>query len=149
MQSVGGKSREGLITIHYCLIWEYWVPFPSPLTTRRDYGGSILTLLHTGWPPLSELESESLYGWQSVSQSVSQSVCLGVEPTLWTFDQILLPFQVFGSGICCPVPVGRPFWREAGSVVLSHSLVICLSVHLLFTFLSFTPLPYIYTIQYI
>jgi hypothetical protein len=26
----------------------------------------------------------------------SQSVCLGVEPTLWTFDQILLPFQVFG-----------------------------------------------------
>jgi hypothetical protein len=29
-------------------------------------------------------ESESLYGWQSVSQSV----CLGVEPTLWTFDQI-------------------------------------------------------------
>jgi hypothetical protein len=24
------------------------VPFPSPLTTRRDYGGSILTRLHTG-----------------------------------------------------------------------------------------------------
>jgi hypothetical protein len=37
------------------------------------------------------------------SQSVSQSVCLGVEPTLWTFDQILLPFQEFGSGICCPI----------------------------------------------
>jgi hypothetical protein len=37
------------------------------------------------------------------SQTVSQSVCLGVEPTLWTFDQILLPFQEFGSGICCPV----------------------------------------------
>jgi hypothetical protein len=26
------------------------VPFPSPLTTRRDYGGSILTRLHTGIP---------------------------------------------------------------------------------------------------
>jgi hypothetical protein len=26
----------------------HWVPFPSPLTTRRDYGGSILTRLHTG-----------------------------------------------------------------------------------------------------
>jgi hypothetical protein len=24
------------------------VPFPSPLTTRRDYGASILTRLHTG-----------------------------------------------------------------------------------------------------
>jgi hypothetical protein len=33
--------------------------------------------------------------------TVSQSVCLGVEPTLWTFDQILLPFYEFGSGICC------------------------------------------------
>jgi hypothetical protein len=31
----------------------------------------------------------------------------------WTFDQMLLPFQVFGSGICCPVSVGRPLWREA------------------------------------
>jgi hypothetical protein len=26
----------------------------------------------------------------------SQSVCLGVEPTLWTFDQILLRFQCLG-----------------------------------------------------
>jgi hypothetical protein len=41
------------------------------------------------------------------SQSVSQSVCLGVGPILWTFDQILLPFQEFGSEICY-VSVGRP-----------------------------------------
>jgi hypothetical protein len=40
--------------------------------------------------------------------TVSQSVCLGVESTLWTFGQILRPFQVFGSEICCPVVVGRP-----------------------------------------
>jgi hypothetical protein len=26
----------------------HWVPLPSPLTTRRDYGGGILTRLHTG-----------------------------------------------------------------------------------------------------
>jgi hypothetical protein len=26
----------------------HWVPFLSPLTTRRDYGGGILTSLHTG-----------------------------------------------------------------------------------------------------
>jgi hypothetical protein len=34
--------------LRYCLIRDYWVPFPSPLKTRRDYGGSILTHLHTG-----------------------------------------------------------------------------------------------------
>jgi hypothetical protein len=44
----------------------------------------------------------------TVGQSVSQSVCLGVESTLWTFDQILLPFQECGSGICCPVTAGCP-----------------------------------------
>jgi hypothetical protein len=48
VRSVGGQSRGGAITIHYCLIRDYWDPFPSPLTTRRDYGGSILTRLHTG-----------------------------------------------------------------------------------------------------
>jgi hypothetical protein len=37
VQSVsGGQSRGGLVTIHCCLIWDYWVPFPSPLTTRRE-----------------------------------------------------------------------------------------------------------------
>jgi hypothetical protein len=40
---------------------------------------------------------------QSHFKADSQSVCLGVEPTLWAFDQVLLPFQEFGSGICCPV----------------------------------------------
>jgi hypothetical protein len=53
VQSVSGQSRGGLITIHYCLIWDYWVPFLSPLTTRRDYGASILIRLHTGFWTLS------------------------------------------------------------------------------------------------
>jgi hypothetical protein len=35
------------ITILYRLIWEC-VRFLSPLTSRRDYGGGILTRLHTG-----------------------------------------------------------------------------------------------------
>jgi hypothetical protein len=50
------------------------------------------------------LSSGCLYASQSQSQShftadrqsVSQSVCLGVEPTLWTFDQILFPFKTLG-----------------------------------------------------
>jgi hypothetical protein len=43
VQSVSGQSRGGLITIHYCLIRDYWAPFPLPLMTRRDYGGIIIT----------------------------------------------------------------------------------------------------------
>jgi hypothetical protein len=35
------------ITIYYRLIWD-WVSILSPLTTRRDYGGGIITRLHTG-----------------------------------------------------------------------------------------------------
>jgi hypothetical protein len=34
--------------------------------------------------------------------------------------------------------------ESPGLSFVSHSLVICLCVHLLFTFLPFTPLPYIY-----
>jgi hypothetical protein len=51
---------------------------------------------------------------QSHFTAESQSVCLGVEPTLWTFDQILLLFQEFGSGTCCPVSVGCPLYEKLG-----------------------------------
>jgi hypothetical protein len=42
----------GPITTHYRLIWDC-VSTSSPLTTRRDYSGGILTRLHTGccWIP--------------------------------------------------------------------------------------------------
>jgi hypothetical protein len=39
-------NHWGPITIHYRLIWDC-VPSLSPLTTRRDCGGGILTRLHT------------------------------------------------------------------------------------------------------
>jgi hypothetical protein len=48
MHFASSQSRGGLIILHYCLTWDYWVPFPSPLMTRRHYGGSILTRLHKG-----------------------------------------------------------------------------------------------------
>jgi hypothetical protein len=51
----------------------------------QGYGGGILTRPHTGQDTKS----------QSHFTADSQSVCLGVEPTLWTFDQILLPIQEF------------------------------------------------------
>jgi hypothetical protein len=76
------------------------------------------------WRVAALYTSHVILNWiskQSHSQSHFtadiQSVCLDVEATLRTFDQILLPFQEFGSGICCPVSVGRPLWREAGSLL--------------------------------
>jgi hypothetical protein len=42
------SGHWGPITTHYRLIWDC-VPSLSPLTTRRDYGGGILTRLHTGF----------------------------------------------------------------------------------------------------
>jgi hypothetical protein len=41
------SDHWGALTIHYRLIWDC-VPSSSPLTTRRDYGGVILTRPHTG-----------------------------------------------------------------------------------------------------
>jgi hypothetical protein len=40
------SGHWGPITIHYHLIWDC-VSSSSPLTSRRDYGGVILTRLHT------------------------------------------------------------------------------------------------------
>jgi hypothetical protein len=43
------SGHWGPIAIHYRLIWDC-VPSSSPLTTRKDYGGGILTRIHTGEP---------------------------------------------------------------------------------------------------
>jgi hypothetical protein len=81
-------------------------------------------------------ESESLYGWQSVSRSV----CLGVEPTLWTFDQILLPFQESGSGIFVLSLWGALSDERPGLSFVNHSLVIvCVYIYNLHFCLSHLP----------
>jgi hypothetical protein len=70
-----------------------------------------------------------------------RSVYLGVKPTLWTFDHILLPFQEFAPRICYPVSVERPLWREAGPVLCksqSSHLSVCTSRIYIFVFHTFT-----------
>jgi hypothetical protein len=54
LQSIIGPGRSWPMTILRCLIGDctsctplYWVPFLSPLTTRRNYGRGTLTRLHT------------------------------------------------------------------------------------------------------
>jgi hypothetical protein len=48
-------------------------------------------------------------------RSVSQSVCRGVKFTLEPVTRCYIL-----SERCCVVPVGRPLWREVGSVFFSH-----------------------------
>jgi hypothetical protein len=67
----------------------------------RLAGLRILTRLHTGWEVEVTLRLTD-------SQSVSQSVCLGIEYPCGTCDQILLPVGMLLSEICGPVSRGRP-----------------------------------------
>jgi hypothetical protein len=54
------------------------------------------------------------------SQSVSQSVCLSVQPHLGLLNRYFFFFESY-----CRVYMGHPLWREDGSVVsLSQSVVI-------------------------
>jgi hypothetical protein len=64
---------------------------------------------------LATSKSKLLYDWQSVSQSV----CLGIEYPCGTCGQILFPVGMLLSEVCGLVSVGRPLWREDGSVICS------------------------------
>jgi hypothetical protein len=96
VQSVSGQSCGGLITIHYCLIWDYWVPFPSPLTTRKNY---------------LKVEVE-------VEVTVGQSVCLGVGHPFGAHDQIL-HFPFFCRKIVLLFVLGLRLWCEDLSAICS------------------------------
>jgi hypothetical protein len=52
-------------------------------------------------------------------QTVSLSVCLGIEHPCGTCDQILLPVGMLLPEICNLVSVGRPLWPEDRSAVCS------------------------------
>jgi hypothetical protein len=69
------SGHWGPITVRCRLIWDC-VPSSSPLTIRRDYSGGILTRLHTGRSRVRVRVRVTL------QLTVSQSVCLGVEPNL-------------------------------------------------------------------
>jgi hypothetical protein len=72
---------------------------------------SVEKLLKNRYPAVGVCQSQR---FTADSQSVSMSWCrahfVDVLPDIASF-------QEFGSGICCPVSVGRPLWRETGSVI--------------------------------
>jgi hypothetical protein len=85
VQSVSGQSRRGLISIHYCLVWDHWVPFTSPLTTRRDHGGSILTRLHTGTL------------WREDGSAICSPICQRSESQRTHIHTLLSRLRLLGS----------------------------------------------------
>jgi hypothetical protein len=90
-------------------------PFLSPLTTRRDYGRSILTRLHTGLPSL-EFELELF-----LLPTVSRPVSLSIGPPFGTFDQILAcSFCVTVTLFCFQCVLTR---KRVCSLQCNHSLV--------------------------
>jgi hypothetical protein len=91
----------------------HWVPFLSPLTTRRDYSGSILTRLHTG-------VFRSVRVRVTLQLTVSQSVCLGVEPNLGLLTRDIIFF--FFLKVTVLYYLGRPLWREVGSVICQSTV---------------------------
>jgi hypothetical protein len=62
--------------------------------------------------------SRCLVRWGEVTTD-GQSVCLGIQYLCGTWDQVLLRVGMLLSEICGLVSVGRPLWREDGSVICS------------------------------
>jgi hypothetical protein len=65
--------------------------------------------------------------WSNTHRSVSQSVCLGVGHHFEAHDQTLL-FTVFYRKIGLLLVLGRPLWREDGSVICT-AICECSSPH--------------------
>jgi hypothetical protein len=73
----------------------HWVPFSSPLTTRRDYGGSILTRFHTGrmsGAPAAMLHADWLDGMSLEDWHSEQNCFVGGYRPPWPVTWVALPF---------------------------------------------------------
>jgi hypothetical protein len=106
--SLNGPSRSETVTILYCLNWD------PPPTWRARF--PYLYPPGAGWPSYTpghrvkerRVKVKSRYDWRSVGRSASVS---WRRAHFGTCDQILIL-----SEFCCLVSVGRPLWREVGSV---------------------------------
>jgi hypothetical protein len=101
-QSFSGPSPMELATIFYCLRFETSL-FVASYYSQGD-GGGIRHRLHTG--RLGKVKVKV-----TLRLMVGQSVSLGVEPNLGLMTRYVLLFWQYGL-----VFVGRPLWREDGSV---------------------------------
>jgi hypothetical protein len=119
---------QSIITDH-----DQWLPKTRsiPHWTTSVFSSAWLTwfwftsrsLLHFRFPLVStpqqntqlsydSLTTESISVRVTLRLTVSQSVCLGVEPRLGLMTRYSFFLENY-----CPVHMGRPLWREVGSVV--------------------------------
>jgi hypothetical protein len=89
-QSSLSRVRVPWYSKPYFSVSDLRLPFPSPPTIRRVKSSQVKVTLRL---------------------TVSQSVSLGAEPHLGLMTRYLLLFDSYG-----PIFVGRPLWREDGSV---------------------------------
>jgi hypothetical protein len=104
------------LCIHARMLTSWWL---SQFLTATDWLVPLILVTY---------ESKSLYDRRSVSQSVHH----GVEPHLGLTTRYLLLFDIY-----CFVGVGRPLWREVGSVICINHLNCFSSVILLLAFASY------------
>jgi hypothetical protein len=93
------------------------------LHTLRFYLHSLLCRILS---QLTGSSSKSHCNWRSVSLSV----CLGVKHRLGLMTRCFFLFESY-----CPVHVGRPLWREVGSVICQSQSVVL--VRHLYNYLQF------------
>jgi hypothetical protein len=110
---LGVEPTLGLATRYYLLFgcWQSCglVSVGRPLW--REDGYAICSAI-TQWSESRRTRLRSRYDWRSVSQSV----CLGVGNPIGAHDQILL-FPFLWRKIALLFVLGRPLWREDGSVI--------------------------------
>jgi hypothetical protein len=135
--------RDQLFFLLENFLRQLWVCyFVVHILTRGRVCSLLLLLgLASAVPLGSESRSESHF------TAASQSVCLGVKPTWWTFDQILLPFKSLGLEFVV-LSVEHHLWWEAGSVLCksqSSHLSVCTFTINIFVFHTFIIYIYTYT----
>jgi hypothetical protein len=114
-------STAGLLTIICCL--RFQTPQPggpdSRIYIRQEQGGPVIPL-GTG------LTSGAVTKVKVTLQlTVSQSLCQGMEPTL----RFVTRYYFLSEG-CCLVSVGRPLWREVGSVICHSKPKVVNSIYI-------------------
>jgi hypothetical protein len=127
------------------LLASVWILFYYLVTNLSGRIWNCYTVIHTDdflhEPRCHYNQSQSHFtvDSQSVSQSVSWYVLVS-SPLCGRLTRYCFPFEKFGSGICCPVSVGPPLWREAGSVLCksqSSHLSVCTFTIKIFLFHTF------------
>jgi hypothetical protein len=118
-----------------------WMSCENIRSERHEHNSNFVHNQRRGFVFSSYSRSRSYF--TTDSQSVSQSVLVS-SPLCGRLTRYCFIFKSLGLQFVVLSLWGALSDERPGLSFVSHSLVICLCVHLLFTFLYFTHLPYTY-----